>query len=317
MSSLRGKKVLITGSTGFMGANLMRKAIELGADVHILTRNSSDTWRIRDKLGEVRQYQADLSDYEGLVSVISNIEPDIIYHTAAYGGNPFQKDFDKIIESNYVGTANLVNACKRVDFELFVNTGSSSEYGVKASPMKENDLPEPVNDYGVSKSAATIYCQFAARNEKMPIVTLRLFSPYGSYEGSTRLVPSVILDCLQGINPRITSSAFVRDFIFVEDVMDAYLKVVNASGIAGEIINIGSGKQHSVGDVVNKIIALTGDRVVPETGGGSRWPNEPEKWEADITKAKKLLNWEPRHNLTRGLEKSVKWFKENKYLYIF
>jgi len=315
MSSLRRKKVLITGSTGFIGANLTRRAIRKGADVYILIRKSSDTWRIKDKLRDVNQYQIDLYDYVGLESTILSIEPEIIYHVAAYGGNPAQKDFKGIIESNYVGTVNLVNACKKIDFELFVNTGSSSEYGIKSSPMREGDLLEPVNDYGVSKSAATLYCQSVARNEKMPIVTLRLFSPYGSYEGPNRLIPSVILDCLRGKNPKITSPASVRDFIFIEDVMDAYQKILDAREVRGEIINIGSGNQHSVGDVVDRIIELTGREVVPEIGGASKWSNEPEKWEADITKAKTLLNWEPKYDLTRGLDASVKWFRENRELY--
>lgn len=315
MSSIRRKKVLITGSTGFIGANLMQRAVEAGSDVYILTRSSSDTWRIKDKLEKVTQYQVDLSDYEGLGSAVLSIEPDIVYHTAAYGGNPFQNDFKRIIESNYIGTANLVNACKRVDIDLFVNTGSSSEYGIKASPMREEDLLEPVNDYGVSKSAATLYCQFVARTEQMPIVTLRLFSPYGSYEGASRLIPSVILNCIRKKNPGINSLSFVRDFIFVEDVMDAYLKVVDAREIEGEIINIGSGKQHSVGDVVNKIIQLTGNGVEPESGGRQRWSNEPEKWEADITKAKRLLNWSPKYDLAQGLDASIEWFKENMNLY--
>ena len=181
--------------------------------------------------------------------------------------------------------------------------------------MSEEDLLVPVNDYGVSKSAATLYCQFAAKSEKIPIVILRLFSPYGCYEGPTRLIPSVILDCLKGKNPKITSPAFVRDFIFIEDVMDAYLKVLDAREVGGEIINIGSGKQHSVGDVVNKIIELTGADVVPETSSTPRWSNEPEKWEADITKAKRILNWEPKYDLVSGLEASVKWFKGNIDLY--
>jgi nucleoside-diphosphate-sugar epimerase len=315
MSSLRGKKVLITGSTGFIGANLMRKAISAGADVSILTRKSSDVWRIQDKLGDVSQYQLDLSDYECLESVILKIEPEIIYHTAAYGGNPFHNDFRKIIESNYIGTANLVNACRKVDLELFVNTGSSSEYGIKTSPMREEDILEPVNDYGVSKSAATLYCQSLARNKNIPMVTLRLFSPYGYYEGHKRLIPSVILDCFRGENPKIISKAFVRDFIFIEDVINAYIKVLDAKEIVGEIINIGSGKQHTVGDIANTIIELAGEGLAPETGGTPRWSNEPEKWEADITKAKKLLNWEPKYDLTRGLDTTIKWFRENINLY--
>jgi nucleoside-diphosphate-sugar epimerase len=311
MSSLRQKKVLITGSTGFIGANLVQRAVGAGSDVYILTRKLSNTWRINDKLEDVTRYIVDLSDQDSLGSAILSIKPDIIYHTAAYGGNPSQKDFMKIIESNYIGTANLVNACKKVGFDLFVNTGSSSEYGIKGSPMRENDLLEPVNEYAVSKSAATLYSQFVARTEKLPIVTLRLFSPYGCYEGSTRLIPSVILDCIRKKNPKITSLSFVRDFIFVDDVIEAYLKILDASEIGGEIINIGSGRQHSIGDAVNKIIELTGNEVEPETGGVPRWPNEPEKWVADISKAKRLLNWTPKYDFTRGLAASVEWFKEN------
>jgi nucleoside-diphosphate-sugar epimerase len=172
-----------------------------------------------------------------------------------------------------------------------------------------------VNDYGVSKSAATLYCQSVARNKKIPMVTLRLFSPYGCYEGHKRLIPSVILDCFRGKNPEIISFEFVRDFIFIKDVMDAYIRLLDAKEIIGEIINIGSGKQHTVGDIADTIIELTGDVLVPEASGTPRWPNEPEKWEADITKAKKLLNWEPKYDLTRGLDATIKWFRENINLY--
>lgn len=315
MSSLRRKKILITGSTGFIGSNLVRRSVKFGSDVFILTRKLSDTWRIKSILDDVTRYEVDLTDYEHLEAMIKGIQPDIIYHTAAYGGNPFQKDFKKIIESNYIGTANLVNACKGADFELFVNTGSSSEYGIKASTMGEEDRLEPVNDYGVSKASASLYCQFVARTERKPIITLRLFSPYGSYEESTRLIPSVILDCIKGKNPKVTSLSFVRDFVFIDDVVDAYFNAVDASEIGGEIINIGSGIQHSVGDVANKIIELTGNEVVPETGGRPRWANEPERWQADISKAKRLLNWEPKHDLAQGLAASVEWFKEHIDLY--
>ena len=112
--------------------------------------------------------------------------------------------------------------------DLLVNTGSSSEYGIKNSAMKESSLLEPVTEYGVSKAAATLFCQSYAVTENLPIVTLRLFSPYGRYEQKSRLVPSVILAALQKINPKISSRQFVRDFIFIDDVLDAYEAVTQS-----------------------------------------------------------------------------------------
>jgi len=315
MKTLKGKKVLITGSTGFIGATLVRNFLKNGAEVHILTRVTSNKWRINDLLKEVNEYCVDLLDYEKLASIISDIAPEIIIHTAIYGGYPFQKDIKKIIESNFIGTVNLVNACQKVDFELFVNTGSSSEYGIKSKPMTEEDILEPVDDYGVSKAAATLYCQAVARREKIPVVTLRLFSPYGYYEEPTRLIPSVVISCLKGRNPEVSSPNSVRDFIFIEDVIDAYMKVTETSDIGGKIFNIGYGRQQSVGEVVNKIVELTGNTVRPEWGSVPKRANEPNVWQADITKVKDILKWVPKYSLEKGLAKTVKWFMENMVLY--
>jgi len=315
MRVLKGSKVLITGSTGFIGANLVRRFLKIGAEVYVFTRITSNKWRIKDILKEVNEYCVDLLDYEKLESIILDIEPDIIFHTAIYGGYPFQKDIKMIIESNFIGTVNLVNACKKVDFELFINTGSSSEYGIKSKPMSEDDILEPINDYAVSKAAATLYCQAVARREKIPVVTLRLFSPYGYYEEPTRLIPSVVISCLKEKNPEVTSPNSVRDFIFIEDVIDAYMKVIETSGIGGKIFNIGYGEQHSVGEMVNTVVELTGNNVRPEWGSVPKRANEPNVWQADITKAQDILKWQPKHSLEEGLAKTVKWFMENMTLY--
>jgi nucleoside-diphosphate-sugar epimerase len=315
MKALKGRKILITGSTGFIGANIVRRFIKIGAEVHILSRTTSNKWRIKDILKDINEYCVDLLDYEKLEAIILDIEPEIIFHTVVYGGYPFQKDIKKIIGSNFIGTINLVNACKKVDFELLVNTGSSSEYGIKSKPMDEEDISEPVNDYGVSKAAATLYCQAVSRREKRPIVTLRLFSPYGYYEEQTRLIPSVVVSCLRGRNPEISSPNSVRDFIFIEDVIDAYIRVIETSDIGGEIFNIGYGEQHSVGEVVNKIDELTGNNVRPVWVSVPKRANEPDVWQADVTKAKDILKWEPKYSLEEGLAKTIKWFRENMILY--
>lgn len=315
MPSLKGKKVIITGATGFVGANLVRMALEAGAEVDILTRRNSNMWRIKDLLEDINNNTLDLLDYNETTSIISSIKPDIIYHLATYGGKPNQDDLCRIIQTNFISTVNLIQACKKVNFELFVNTGSSSEYGIKANPMREYDCPEPINNYGVSKCAATLYCQTEAKKEKLPIVTLRLFSPYGNYEESARLIPSVIMACLRGESPRISSPRFVRDFIYIEDVINSYARLINAPDISGQIFNVGSGKSHSIGEVANIIIGLTGSRVELLTGREQIWPNEPENWQADISKAKHVLGWKPQYDLDQGLRASIKWFEENIELY--
>jgi nucleoside-diphosphate-sugar epimerase len=319
MTSLNGKKILITGATGFVGANLVRMVLKQGSEVYIITRKESDKWRIDDVLCDIAEYNTDfninLLDCDKLKRIIRRIRPDIIYHTATYGGRPGQKDAIKIVQTNLVGTINLIKACQKFGFDLFVNTGSSSEYGIKEGAMQEGDLLEPVNDYGVSKSAATQYCRAVARNEGLPIVTLRLFSPYGSYEESTRLIPSVILSCLRRMKPKISSPDFVRDFIYIQDVLDAYAKLSEIPNLGGEVFNIGSGKQCTVGDVANMIIKLSGCRMELETGMPQGWPSEPKKWEADISKANDILGWKPKYSLENGLAETIRWFEKNITIY--
>jgi len=315
MVSFDGEKIFITGATGFVGSNLVRRSLQNGADVCINIRNSSDTWRIRDLLRDVSVVHADLSEYEKLNDSLIKIKPDIIFHTAVYGGNSAQKDTVKIIESNISGTVNLLRICKNIRLNLFVNTGSSSEYGIKNTAMRESDLLNPVTDYGVSKAAATLFCQKTALTENLPVVTLRLFSPYGQYEQKSRLVPSVILAALQKQNPPVTSRDFVRDFIYIEDVLDAYEAVLNLKSPKGQIYNIGSGTQHTVGIVADTIIHLIGNEVSCVTGLPRAWENEPTFWQADIQRAASELAWVPKYTLEQGLNKTIDWFKEHMILY--
>jgi len=315
MSLSGGEKVFITGATGFIGSNLARRCLERGGEVFINTRKTSDTWRIRDILPEVNVVPADISEYQKLRDALRKIHPDVIFHTAVYGGSADQKITEKIIETNINGTVNLVRSCRDVGVSLIVNTGSSSEYGIKNSAMNESALLEPVTEYGVSKAAATLFCQSFAAAYNLPIVTLRLFSPYGRYEQKSRLVPSVILAALQRINPKISSPGFVRDFVYIDDVLDAYESAISLRNPSGKIFNIGSGQQHSVGEVVDGIIRILGNEVAYETGTPQAWKNEPAVWQADIHKAKSELGWKPEYSLERGLAATVDWFKVHKGLY--
>lgn len=314
----KNKNILITGATGFIGANLVHFFLKQKASVIIFTRKSSDRWRISKVSGAISEYTVDLSDAAETEKAVTRTKPDIVFHNAIYGGHHSQDNTKEIFDTNLLGTVNLLNACRKSGFDFFVNSGSSSEYGAKDRPFKEDDILEPVTDYGVSKSAATLYCQAVARREGLKIATLRLFSPYGYYEDPSRLISSVIIACLKGEDPKLSLSWPVRDFVFIEDILSAYIKVIqNGDKISpGEVFNIGSGKQHSVKEVTDMIIDVIGKKNKPEWGKLHNPRHELKCWQADISKSGSVLGWEPRHNLEQGLKKNIDWFSKNKDLYL-
>ena len=217
---------------------------------------------------------------------------------------------------NLKGAINLIDSCRKLDFELFINSGSSSEYGLKPKPMNEDDILEPFSAYGISKAMAGLYAQKTAQDSKKPIITLRLFSPYGYFEDYNRLIPTVILSCLRGQHVELSSPCSVRDFIFIDDVVEAYLKTLEYKDkMRGGIFNIGSGIQYKIEDVVRKIIKLTGSRVSPEWESLKNPRIEPSRWQANRDKAEKELHWAPIHTLDKGLIKTISWFKKNLHLY--
>jgi nucleoside-diphosphate-sugar epimerase len=201
--------------------------------------------------------------------------------------------------------------------EVHLLLRSSSEYGFKRQPMGETDVCESGEDYGVSKTAASLYCQMAARRDRKPIITLLLFSPYESYDDATRLIPMTIISCLNGRPPRVSSPVFVRDYIYIRDIVSAYEKAVETSHrqTPGEIFNIGSGKQQTVGDLVQYIVQLVDKNIQPEWGNPSKRQTEPSVWQADVSKAESSLGWKPRYLIEQGLGETVERFRKNVGLY--
>ncbi len=309
------KTVLVTGATGFVGSCLVRRLVALGHDVHILRRGTSDPWRIRDLRDSLTEHQSDLRDPSSVENTVSEISPDVVCHLATYGGFSVQQDRSETLAVNFLGTVNLVRACERTETRLFINTGSSSEYGIKDGPMKETDLLEPLGEYGVAKAASTLYCRSAAQERGLPIVTLRLFSPYGPWDAPSRFVPSVITNLLRRRAPKLSMRQSVRDYVFIDDVVDCYVGLIEHPTGVGEIFNIGSGKQYTIGEVAAVLGRLIAPDIAPVWGGVDRQRPEPACWVADRTKAEKNLRWSPRVPIEKGLAKTVEWFKGHLELY--
>jgi nucleoside-diphosphate-sugar epimerase len=308
-------KILVTGATGFIGACLTRRLLQLGHDIHAFVRQESNRWRIADIEKYIVLHSVDLRDAHAVGQSVSAIKPDKIIHLATYGGFAFQKDVSSIYGANLLGTVNLIHACAKTGFDCFINTGSSSEYGIKSQAMQESDLLEPLGDYGVSKAAATLFCRSEAVQKNLPIVNLRIFSPYGPLDAPHRLIPYVVSSVLNGHNPDLSNPDHVRDYIFIEDVINAYLAVMNATVMPGEIYNIGSGKQLSIGEVVDRILCNLDSNIAPTWSVECPKRHEPVTWVADIRKTKTHFNWEPNISIDDGLRQTIVWVRNNLTLY--
>ena len=310
-------KILVTGATGFVGSNLVRRLICNGHDIHILTRNLSNKWRLFNCFSDLHNHTVDLLNQEELRGLMNKIEPDVIFHLAIsgmYGG--VQRPDAEVIETNLLGTVNLINACNDIDYKCFVNTGSSSEYGPKKEPMKETDICEPINLYGISKCAATLYGQSIALTKDKPIIGLRLFSPFGPFDDKSRLITYAITNALLNKPLLLGNPNAVRDYIYIEDVLDVYLQSIEiASELKGGVFNVGSGSQKTVSYIVNKIIKITDSQSEIKWNSFLGRAHDTEKWEADIEKVSRSFNWRPKYHIDDGIRQTISWFENYLHLY--
>ena len=312
---MSGRVFLVTGAGGFVGANLCRRLVASGERVHIFLRESRLPWRLGDVLDQIEVHQVDLQDSDSVTRAIQSIRPTIIYHLATHGAYPFQTDAEAILLTNVFGLWNLLKACEKQGYDLFVNTGSSSEYGQKLHAMRETDVLEPDSYYAVAKAAQSLLCRHCSRTSGLPIVTLRLFSVYGPFEEPTRLIPKLMNATIKGDSLDMAHPSIARDFIYIDDVVEAYLDLDNLMTLHGEILNLGTGVQSSLSDVVGTMELITGRALQVNWGSMEARPWDSDVWVADISKARRLTGQSKRTTLREGLEKSLQWFQANQKLY--
>lgn len=311
------KGVLITGGAGFIGSNFAHHLVNLNYNVTIVEKKEANLWRLEKIKDKIKICYLDLENYQQVEDFIIKLRPDIILHFAAYGAYPKkQKNISDTVTTNIMGTINLVNALSRIAFDCLISTGSSDEYGQKQKPIKETDILEPNSIYAITKVASTMYCKMMARKFDLPVIIVRLFMVYGYFEEKERLIPTIIRCCLTNNELKLSQPNSVRDFIFIEDAIDAYLYIIkNAADIKGEIFNLGSGRQTSIKEVVLLIKNFTKAKIEARYGQVVSAYQEPKNWVADISKMRKKLNWKPKYNLKMGLQKNIAWFKKNINLY--
>jgi len=306
------RRALLTGATGFVGANLARRLLGDGHEVHLLVRPQYNPWRIEEIAGHLQIHEVSLDQSDATNALLKKVKPDWVFHLAAHGAYSWQTDVESIMRTNILGTVNLLEAAASVGFEAFVNTGSSSEYGFKDHPPREDEHEEPNSYYSLAKCSATRYCRFVAQHRSLNISTLRLYSIFGPYEEPNRLMPTLIVHALQKKLPPLVDPGIARDYVFCEDACHAYLLAAESKNLdPGEILNVGSGVQTTLADLVS----LARDLFSIEEE--AKWGSMPNRawdttvWVSNPQRIKEKLGWQPKRTVADGLKSFADWLRGN------
>jgi len=297
---LTGKRALLTGASGFIGSSLARRLKEAGAIVHGVSRlpRASDQG--------VNWWRSDLLDVNDVQRIVDKTRPQIVFHLASQvTGLRSVEAALPILQANLVTTVNLLTALHGKDCERVILTGSLEE------PALDGTLPVPCSPYAAAKFAASAYGRMFHGLYGLPVVILKLFMVYGpAQQDLKKLIPYSILSLLQGCAPELSGGTRQIDWIYVDDVVDAYMSAATAKGVDGKTIDIGSGTLVTARNVVEQLVELIDPQIVPKFGAIPERPMEQVRM-ADLKQAATLLRWKPHTTLREGLQQTADWYRVN------
>jgi len=317
---LKGKKVLVTGAEGFIGSHLTERLVELGADVTALVQyNSFNNWGWIDTFDKnvmesINVVTGDIREYDGIKRIVKG--QDVVMHLAALIAIPYSYQSPMAyVRTNVEGTTNVLEACREYDVKKIVHTSTSETYGTALYvPIDEKHPMQGQSPYSASKIGADKIAESFYRSFNMPIATIRPFNTYGPRQSARAVIPTIISQILAGKTEiKLGSLTPTRDFNYVKDTAEAFVKIAECDNTVGEVINAGSNYEISIGDTVKKIIEILGkdvkilcdeDRIRPEN-------SEVNRLWADNTKIKNLTGWAPKYDIEAGLKETVEWIKNN------
>jgi UDP-glucose 4-epimerase len=312
VDELAGTRVLVTGATGFIGSHLCRRLLADGAKVHVLTSTVSSVYPVRlvDIRDRITLYGGNLNDSGAMDSVVESADPEIVFHLGAYThvGKSWHR-VDECVQTNVHGTVNLLQVLARSDYRRFVYTSTSEVYGDVAVPFSEDSVVEPLSPYSVSKYAAERFCRMFHKGRGWPIVVVRPFSAYGPAQSPDRIIPEIIVKALRGERLALTEGRQTREFNYVEDLADGFVRAATAPDVEGEVFNIGGGQEISMRDLAVTILDLMDNPITAEFGALANRPNEIWSMRADVGKATERLGLRPARPLRQGLEQTIAWYR--------
>jgi NAD dependent epimerase/dehydratase len=318
-----GKKVLVTGAGGFIASHLVERLVSEGAQVRAFTRYNSrnDVGMLRlvppDVFSELEVVLGDLRDVEAVRSAVRGV--DTVFHLGALIAIPYSYVHPReVIETNVMGTVNVLMAARDFDVRRVVHTSTSEVYGTaQYTPIDEAHPLQGQSPYSASKIAADKIAESFYRSFNLPVVTLRPFNTYGPRQSTRAVIPTIITQVLTRDVVKLGSLDPSRDFTFVKDTAKGFICIAEADNVLGEEINLGNDNTIRIGDLVEKIFGIIGKSPEVVTDSQRIRPGKSEVmrlW-ASNNKAKKMIGWEPRISLDEGLRLTIEWISAHLDLY--
>lgn len=309
-------KLLLTGATGFIGKELVKKLTK-DYEVHVLERYVTGRYSFDKSINVITHY-ATLTDFPAIKTVIKDIQPEYVVHLAAISPVSFSYDhYIEVTEANYVGTINLAETCYREvpHFKQFIMAGTSEEYGMtltnKDHKLSEESKLHPNSPYAVAKVASDLYLRYMYEAYNFPYTIMRPFNTYGRKDNSHFFIERTVTQMLKGTEVYLGDKNTIRDWVYVDDHVDAYMRALGNKNAIGETIQIASGKGYSTEETANLIAKMLKYNGKIIWGATPKRPLDARILIGDNTKAKKLLNWEPKYDLEQGLKLTINYWKSH------
>jgi dTDP-glucose 4,6-dehydratase len=315
----QGRRVLVTGAAGFIGSHLVERLLAEGANVRAFVHyNSRNHWgHLEDLLPHQRDnieiVSGDLRDPSRVDTAVAGVE--VVFHLGALIAIPYSYVAPQdVVMTNVVGTLNVLESARRHGTARVVQTSTSEVYGTaQYVPIDERHPLVGQSPYSASKIGADQVALSYHLSFDLPVAIARPFNTYGPRQSARAVIPAIIVQALTQPQVMLGATFPTRDLNFVTDTVDGFLKIAENDRALGEVINLGTGREVSVGDVATSIIRLVG-RDIPVLFDANRVrpdASEVDRLLADATKAKQLVGWEPRHSLDEGLRMTIDWIRQH------
>ncbi len=321
------KNILITGGGGFIGSHLVERCVTLGHKVKVLSPyNIDSSWGWMDTFDKhtkdsIEVILGDVNDFNLIKKETK--KTDIIFHLAALISIPYSYQSPKsYIDTNINGTYNILEASKENAVELVVNTSTSEVYGsAQYIPIDENHPMNAQSPYAATKIAADHLCLSYYRSFNLPVTILRPFNTFGPRQSQRAAIPAIINQIINGKKKiKLGNLHSSRDFTYVEDTVEGYIKLIGNKKSIGEVINLGTGTSFTIKETLDLICRILKTKIEVELDKKRLRPKKSEVNQllSNNLKAKKILSWKPKFTKEKGfyegLKKTIQWFKENKNL---